>query len=566
MDTTPGINDVNYIIGAHHDAKDIRNNTIKLINGRVSYEVIGGHAKNNLAELNSIYIQGGEVGKVYGGISWYDSANLNNIAISGGKITTRIVGGVSNNTKTGTAQNNTISISGNPDIANVVIYGGFNGSDNYERSERLRAGNTLNLYSNGLTAKNIHNFEFINFYLSDSVNADDTLLTLTDYWYSIDLSKSKIGVGVIDGATPNLQNGDLVTLIYSENANLIYPEDMTNNVSALKGVSTLYEFELEDDGGLNEALNARLVQAKQNEGVKSFLEAGLAGTMSVNQGADLIANDAVKSMLSSIDGSDNIGSFVVVSGSDIKAKTGSYVDTKGVSLAAGVSSKVDSTTYGAFIEAGFGDYDSYNGFANSSVVRGAGDTDYYGLGIMLHTGLVNNFYVEGSLRVGKSETDYKSNDFAGVASFDMDRTYYGAHIGVGNIIDITDNSNIDVYAKLLYTNLSSEDVTIAGDKFSFDDITSIRTRVGARYNYNISDISTLYAGAAYEREFDGKAKGYDHTNNKDIEAPELKGDSAVLELGANFLATPNLNLGANFQGYLGDKEGISGGVKAEYRF
>lgn len=35
-----------------------------------------------------------------------------------------------------------------------------------------------------------------------------------------------------------------------------------------------------------------------------------------------------------------------------------------------------------YFEYGDGDYDSFNGFADGSVVMGRGDTEYYGLGLV----------------------------------------------------------------------------------------------------------------------------------------------------------------------------------------
>ncbi|NLK66412.1 MAG: autotransporter outer membrane beta-barrel domain-containing protein [Campylobacteraceae bacterium] len=570
----------NYIYGGRSTKGLATLNSIKILDGNIKKNIYGGRSKDAKAVKNTVEILGGNIdANVRGGYSNNESAISNSIIISGGSISgDSIVGGQIRNIS-GLATDNIVTIKGTPSFTNAIIYGGANYDDYSDRDfTRLAKGNTLNFYSNGLSAKNIANFEFINFYLPANTKANDTMLTLTDT-EDTDLSKSKVGVGVLEGDIPELLTGDRVNLIHSENANVIHPTDMTNHMDVMAGVGDIYTFELKNDEAnylYAEVLSPDTLPtpptpekpqtpaSKQNPKVKSFLEAGLASVSFVNSGADLIADNA-GTMIHTIDESDNLGAFLAVAGSDVKTKTGSYVDVKGISILTGVASSVNDTTYSAFIEAGKGEYDSFNGFANSSVVRGAGDTEYYGLGIMLHSNLANNFYIEGSLRVGKTDTEYKSGDFGIPVEFDLDRRYYGAHIGVGNIIDINNNSNLDVYAKLLYTNLESTDVVVANQKFSFDSIDSIRTKIGARYNYSISDISTLYFGAAYEREFDGKAKGYDH-RGREIEAPELKGDSAVLELGANFLAIENLNLGLNLQGYLGDKEGISGGVKAEYRF
>ncbi|PPB67945.1 hypothetical protein [Campylobacter hyointestinalis] len=75
--------------------------------------------------------------------------------------------------------------------------------------------------------------------------------------------------------------------------------------------------------------------------------------------------------------------------------------------------------------------------------------------------------------------------------------YYGAHLGVGNIIKLNAISNLDIYTKILYTRISSENINIDSNDFKFAGVNSIRSKTGARYNYELNQHSNLYAGIAY---------------------------------------------------------------------
>lgn len=100
----------------------------------------------------------------------------------------------------------------------------------------------------------------------------------------------------------------------------------------------------------------------------------------------------------------------------------------------------------------------------------------------------------------------------------------------------------------------------------FDAVNSLRAKAGARYVYGVSDSAEIYVGGAFEREFGGDAKGFNYALNKNIQSPSLKGNSGIFEAGASAAVTDHLTLGADVQGYMGLKRGISGGIRAEYKF
>src|SRR5699024_3528281 len=129
---------------------------------------------------------------------------------------------------------------------------------------------------------------------------------------------------------------------------------------------------------------------------------------------------------------------------------------------------------------------------------------------------------EGSLRGGRIDSDWSSNDMdVADASYDVSSSYYGAHLGLGYIIDVGEHTSVDVSAKYFWAYQGSEDTYIAGDPYHFDSIDSHRTRVGARVNHSFNERITGYTGAAWEHEYDGTARATAY--GKATPAPSLEG-------------------------------------------
>lgn len=557
---------------------------VKNIYGGYSGSTFFGKAKGKEALNNTVKISSGTIKSdgIYGGYSFNDKANGNRVEISGGEIRAKlIVGGYSGINSNGKeAINNTVSISGNSSLVGASIYGGYSLS---AADGDLFSGNTFDLYSsrtsiNNLKIKHLANFQYLNFEIPGSVKNNDTLLTI-DGTSDVDLRRSTVKYSFVNSQGLNLNVGDRINLIHAPNANVLRPSGRDNykQVEVMAGVSKIYKFELKDDATQPRHLYIQAVGSAtqpsspntpapyvENPKTKSFLESNLAAAAFIDQGGDLIASGGIKSMMQA--SGDGTGSFVSLGSSDIRYETGSHVDVRGINALAGVSNNRDDFIYGAFVEAGFGQYDSYNSFGSAGVAKGNGDSKYYGAGVMLYGELADKFYAEASARIGKNKTDYSSGDFNGVAKFDISRTYYGAHVGLGRLFDATDRSKIDLYAKAFYLRLGGKSVQVRGDALAFDAVNSLRAKAGARYVYDVSDSAEIYVGGAFEREFGGDAKGFNYALNKNIQSPSLKGNSGIFEAGASAAVTDHLTLGADVQGYVGLKRGISGGIKAEYKF
>ncbi|MDR3055191.1 MAG: autotransporter outer membrane beta-barrel domain-containing protein, partial [Zoogloeaceae bacterium] len=179
-------------------------------------------------------------------------------------------------------------------------------------------------------------------------------------------------------------------------------------------------------------------------------------------------------------------------------------------------------------------------------------------------------YAEGSLQVGSVKTEFHSADLVdarGVgARYDSRSNYYGLHLGAGYVWNFSEKSGLEAYGKYLHARRDSDRVTLnTGDPLRFNAVESHRLRFGGRYFWTTNTVKP-YIGIAWEHEFDGKAKATSY--NLPIKAPELKGDTGIVELGLTMTPSNTLPLTVNFglQGYTGKREGVSGNLRVEYRF
>lgn len=503
--------------------------------------------------------------KIYGGYVDRDgNVTGNSVEINGDMNFTEaleIYGGYGG---TGAVTGNSVTISGRPIFAaDSVIYGGYSASGGEV------SGNILNIKSTGITVSNIKNFDVYNFYLPDTVQADDVLMTVTGGSSNeqTDLKGSSVNVG-ITGSAPALKSGDNVTLLH--NANGILADETTVYGKMTQGVSLEYDFTTVLQNG--DSLVTTIIKSGISDDTKSLVETQAAAAGFINSGADLLVSSGITSMSKVTSAEDN-AIFGAMSGGSMRYDTGSHADVKGYNFALGMGKAVANNagrlTFGPFVEYGYGDYTSYldNG------VRGDGKTKYYGVGVLARQDDKSGVYYEGSLRYGRMDADYASNDLgtAGVhSSYDSSSAYYGAHLGIGKVTGLNDTTKADVYAKLLYTHQNGDSVTLQGEGngevYDFDAVDSTRARVGARVSKAYSERGTGYVGLAYEYEFDGEARAT--VKGFSTPAPSIKGSSDLVELGyilqPQGVNDPTINIG--LQGWGGKKQGFTGNVDFVWTF
>ncbi|MDR0672799.1 MAG: autotransporter domain-containing protein [Zoogloeaceae bacterium] len=469
----------------------------------------------------------------------------------------------------------TLVLAGSLPNSNVAING--NGSFDLRGTANnvtLASGASLNAYGGGSITGNLTApaGSFLNFYLPAALTAGNTFLAVGG---TANIDNSAVNVG-IDGAYSPLQVGDSVTLIDAGTLSAAGINPAANG-SGMLGVSLAYEFDLSASGN---QLLATVRKAENNQRAKALSEGFAAGTAFLNQGADFIADKGFAALRARPETAGaSLYGFAALGGGSLRHETGSHVDVDGYTLIAGLaaahSTSAGDFTLGAFLEHGEGDYDTSNSFANAASVRGSGDADYTGGGILAHFNFnetqSGHFYTEASARFGKVSLDFSTRDlidaFGRRAAFDSDSRYSSAHAGLGYVLKLNDVSTLRLYGQYLYSRQGSDTARLTtGEAVKFEAVDSHRARLGARWNRTVTSNGNLYLGAAWEHEYNGKAKAsvYGHP----LETPELAGDTGMLEAGftLNPLTAKPLTLEIGLQGYTGKREGVTGSLRANYRF
>ena len=423
------------------------------------------------------------------------------------------------------------------------------------------SNNTLNIEGNGSTFNSIANFETINF--NNVALNNDTALSLIN----ANLSGTTINVNSIAGGN-NFKSGDTVTLIESELPITGTADGITlANEIITAGVAQDLTVSAGQSG--DNKIDLTITDVKLNSQTNLAAQTRAASAAFVNQGTDLISDS-----LDTISRDDNYGvkTFAAVHGNRSKYDVADDIKINGWSTIVGVGNadKFDNGSefsWGVFYENGSGNYRTYNSF-NNEFFRGDGSMVYNGGGIAARYENKNGVYTEGSLRAGmlKNELDNAMRDVNGSYGYETESAYYGAHIGVGKIISLSDSSDLDIYGKFFHTYTEGDSVTIAGDKFDFDSITSDRLRVGARITSNKENKFSTYYGLAYEYEFNGDADMTAQGLRADTQS--LQGSSVMAEVGFNYQPTPDSpwSFDLNMRGYAGERQGGSFNVQATYTF
>ena len=228
--------------------------------GDAEYTFTAGSSSSdgNIA-WNKITINGGRFNLIVNGGSYTGSLIGNEFILNGGRLSLsmtdelsfsgtvrenilRINGGTLANSylyiPNVTATNNTVEIAGSSNLSNVYLYGGILGDvDN-------ASGNVLNVNGVGFSARNIYDFDTLNFYLPASTQNGDTALTLTED--DTDISNRTINA-VVAGGT-NLTTGDKVNLLVNNNG--LDTSGVSMNSRFAEGVTLTYDtdFTATDNG------------------------------------------------------------------------------------------------------------------------------------------------------------------------------------------------------------------------------------------------------------------------------------------------------------------------------
>ena len=551
-----------YVFGGRTDESNAYDNIVN-ISGKADVKrvVRGGNSHSGNAHHNTVNISGGTINmlnldagdSVCGGYSYSGEAYYNTVNISGGSVSGAVYGGCAS----GSANDNEIIISGSAVIENANLYG--------HNDEVSGTGNTLTIDGWSNSTQSVKNFNDIAF-KNIAWNEDGTVLTITA-GDADDLKNTTIDTIHIAGGS-NINVGDKMTLIESGNSrNLgLTKDNVTDAFTAGVAREGLGSTSVDTTTG---EVSFKVNSIKLSSQAVSAAQTRAASAAFVNQGTDLISDS-----LDTISRDDNYGvkTFAAVHGNRSKYDVADDIKINGWSTIVGVGNadKFDNgseLSWGVFYENGSGNYRTYNSF-NNEFFRGDGSMVYNSGGIAARYENKNGVYTEGSLRAGmlKNELDNAMHDVNGSYGYETESAYYGAHIGVGKIISLSDSSDLDIYGKFFHTYTEGDSVTIADDKFDFDSITSDRLRVGARITSNKENKFSTYYGLAYEYEFNGDADMTAQGLRADTQS--LQGSSVMAEVGFNYQPTPGSpwSFDLNMRGYTGERQGGSFNVQATYTF
>ena len=565
--------------------------------------------KNNATfSKNEVLISGGEfagTALIAGASAGSQDANPttstatfsnNKVLISGGEFTgdTYIFAVLNDYTQLdATIQDNTVTITGaaggeGHDLSNAAFYGfgvdeelnddeepNYNDTfseavvnnkldeylyNNYglEKNPITAANNNLEIDNWSGTIKSAKLFDNINF-VNTEWNPDGTVLKIAGAAEN-DLAKTKIdilsfasGAEFTPGESMTFIKGN-VDLGIAEEQN--YAPETAEYINAgvaqvVNGTTTITE-----DGTAFKFTVDSVGLAQQTYLVA---ETRAASAAFVNQGTDLI-NDSLDVL--GRDGTYGVKTFAAVQGNRSSYDVADDLKINGWSVIAGFGAENEHK-----YENGSGNYRTYNTF-NNEFFRGDGSMVYNGGGIAARYENAKGVYTEGSLRAGmlKTEMDNALRDSSGASyGYDSESTYYGAHVGVGQIFELSENTDLDVYGKFFHTYVEGDSFTVGSDKFDFDSVTSDRLRVGARVTKQQAKVNTYY-GLAYEYEFNGDA---DMTaQGIRAERQSFGGGTGIAELGFNYQPGSDSpwNFDLNLRGYVGERQGGSFNVQATYTF
>lgn len=315
---------------------------------------------------------------------------------------------------------------------------------------------------------------------------------------------------------------------------------------------------------LENSVTSGVLSTTLDEKAKSVVETQIASLAGVITSADLLSNAGFSNASQAVQQSNAEGGsaremvpYAAVGYGNMRQESGSHVDVQGSAFNIGFAKEVKNGSgkllFGPMIEYGRGSYESYL----NDGTKGDGNTQNFGLGVMARQNNDNGTYYEGSLRYGKLTSNYNSGNL-GVAGadYDTDANYWGAHFGLGKVFQLNDKNSIDTYCKFFYTNLGSSSANVSVNNVEFDAVKSKRSRLGFRFNHATSDVRSIYAGLAWQHEFDGSACAT--VDGVSAPSPSIKGDSMMVELGVNVAPKSSpVSFDLGVSGWSGKQKGYS---------
>lgn len=547
---------------------DVSDNTIEIRGGTITGGVTGGAAMSGTSHENRIMISGGSLeGQIIGGRSQAGAVQNNTIEISGGEINGSLIGGLSN---TGAVNDNVIVISGMPDLTDAYLIGAVTSAS--------ADGNTLTIRTTGLTAKNISDFDNLNFELDENVRAGATVITLTDE-SGTDLGDTKISMNA--NGRSRLTTNDQLNLIVNQNG--IRALDSSSDVDEGSGSSgglnyddVMYRGTEKYELGMNLSEDGTALVATVGEYIPEYVPIlpMEPPAVEIRPEKDGEFADTQVEDVEHVQEQHGYEIFMNTGGGHLKTKTGngSYIKSNMGSIDLGIARHFQRNSsilsFAPVFEYGFGDYDAYLPRGE----HGYGHQKYMAGGAIIRSFNNSGFYYEGSLRGGQSKTTYSTNDFERKGQktyvhYKADAPILLGHLRVGNQWRLGRDNLLDVYGYYAYARQGSASTTLnLGDRYNFSSTDSGRFRTGYRLTSRLSPISQLYTGLAFQYDLNSDATS--KVNGHEKLTLGKDGASGMLEVG--WLIRPLREnpwaIDIHATGWIGLQEGVTAMAKLKKVF
>ncbi len=538
-------------VGAETQAKltsKAKDNTVNMISGTADF-LWGGYAKA-FEITQSDYVNHEEVFTTTDYVS--GSANGNTVNYYGGTVNNSIIGGQSD------------SAAANDNIVNLyapLVGESLNLSGGIGQTEST--GNTLNVYAKGNSVANLDHFQAYNFYVPADTVAGDTFLTVTG---TADLTNATVKAGVEE--TTNLSEGQVINLIYDAKGlttdgatyAMMDGKDTVTDAGFLQRKASIWK---QDDNTIVIGI-LKNTTPTLNADTKLFAEDRAAAVNLISTSSDFAATSAYDGALTAWNADKatkgDFTPYLVVGGHDLRADTGSYVDTYGLNANLGFVKRTDrkghTDTFMPFLEYGNGNYTSHL----DDGARGDGNQRYVGAGLLARRDLDNGLHYEALIHAGRTNGDFHGQIDNHLTSYDTSAPYVSVMLGAGKIVK-KDTTSVDYYGKLFWTHLGSDTVQLHSDlgtsQYDLDTINTYNTRLGFRWTKDMSPTTSYYAGLAWNYQFGDNATA--RYSTFETPAAGVKGHSALLELGWQSKIDKNHPWGADLHvtGWTGVQRGVT---------
>ena len=378
-----------------------------------------------------------------------------------------------------------------------------------------------------------------------------------------------ISVGVSDGTDEEfaLAVGETLVLLKADGKLSCAADFSLQHAKFIPGARPGYEFAVELDSENNRLL-ARLLASAESKNIygiaaKLFYEALCEGHLTkaaaVNRCGDLAAGDVIDGACSAVGAGKNAAYFTTCGWGRDRYETGSYVDLRGPSLAAGMAYGINATSArivcGLFFELASGSCRTKNG-DGVDIVDGGGNCSAIGAGIMARADFKKqkssgaNFDI--SFHGGSVENKWGGGALA--AEYVSKGSYCGGHVGCGYAFEAGKELPINLYGKYLLAISKGGDVSAGGGvSVKFDSLKSQRARLGGRLEpRGVGCVLSPWCDVYFEHEFSAKAS---IVGAGEMQSPSLKGNCAVGQIGVKYSPAP-VFVDLSLRGSVGSRKGF----------